>query len=306
MSTNDNNAAHDNELLAAIRDGDPSLLMKMPAEQPPPKTELEQAMSDLTYEVMLRLRLDYPMYRTKDELIDAALRFDPLASAERVLGRNHKFAPELGFLMLQDHVQQIRELMQATNDTFMGLPYAALGGIAAELGFGRIYTERFTGDVDGPATEEFSIWWHPSDGMLLVTESYNGTGGTTNGAKLYYQWEPAAGLENTYRFTESGGFVPPPGVDRFMCSRDQLRWLGTYDGRTALRRHITKLRENGRFMRPWFERPFLWFVNYAETRHITDTYASYLERHAQYDEVTARKFKQLPAHVQAAIDPQQA
>lgn len=298
--TADNNAARDRELLAALRDGDPSLLMKLPAAAP---AEPLQTCDERAHEGMLTLQskklVQPPAARDKEALIDDVLRFDPLDTAEKLFGRDHPDAPLIGFLLLQGHTKKAQELMQETRDTFMSLPYAATCIIVAELGFERVYVEQF--QADHGAVEEFAIWWHPGDGMLAVTESYNAEG--TNKVHVHYQWKPAPECDNVYRVTQSGSFVVPPGVDRFTCPRDQLLWLGDYDGRTALRRHLTKLRENGSFVTPWLEQPHLWFVNYAETRQISSSGQPYKMQSAQFTAVTERKFQQLPAHVQAAMGP---
>ena len=95
----------------------------------------------------------------------------------------------------------------------------------------------------------------------------------------------------------------PTEQDRFSDhvtpeERAQWVWVGDHDCREALSFHIRQMKENGEFITPWVERPFLWLLNYAEERQINDD-----NRGTLSDEVTDSRILLLPEDVQKAITP---
>ena len=103
--------------------------------------------------------------------ISAALRFDPLAEAERLTGKSHKddaATSSLGFGLALIHNQEKEALLRSTADSHFNMAFAETVALYADLGFDQVYREQFTGSG---GAETYLILWHP-EGILATCESY--------------------------------------------------------------------------------------------------------------------------------------
>lgn len=209
----------------------------------------------------------------KDD-VAAALRFDPLAAAERVTGASYKDDPDtasLGMGLAMLHNESKAALLRRTADSYLMMPFAEQMELFADLGFDEVYRENFEGDS---TTETFAILWHP-DGLLATCESYGGTGRNT--AKVYYHYRHESGGAPRWELNSSGGM------------RGDI-WVGDHDACQGIRHNLDAMRAEGKFVAPWVERPWLWLLNYSETKGDYDSAA-----------INAAKIAALPEHVRTSI-----
>ena len=202
------------------------------------------------------------------------LRFDPLAAAEDLTGESYKDdegTMALGLLMALDHNERKREALSATGDTHYNIGFDEALGILCSLGFSPVLTDTFDGTYDG---ERFVILWS-EDGILAKAESY---GANLNTAQILYNWRPVDGVR-AWDFISSG-HVTTDGV-----------LVGYHDAREAVRRNVTRMRENGTFLTSWVERPWLWLLTYMDSK--ADDY--------DHTAITAERFARLPERVRSAI-----
>lgn len=71
----------------------------------------------------------------------------------------------------------------------------------------------------------------------------------------------------------------------------RLVWVGNHDCREALKTNISNMFDNGTFLTKWKERPFLWLLNYMDTK--TQGY--------NHKQITNDRIAMLPNHVREAI-----
>lgn len=199
------------------------------------------------------------------------LHRDPLDEAEKTVGPGTR-ANALGLAILQDVQAQKKDVFSILDDTHFSMQYAACVALLARNGFEKVYTE-----THGEKNDVYEIWWH-TDGFLLTSESYCQT--RVNMTQVYYNWMPNS-KEVVYAIRSSGGYVAPN------------IWSGHADGREGLFLHLKQLRENGRVLQSWVEPPFLWLLNYSDTK----------DKNYDYNAINRVKFCVLPEHVQKAIGP---
>lgn len=206
--------------------------------------------------------------------IAKALTTDPLAEAEHLTGRSYKDDGEtmrLGFAIGMLHNEHKESLLQQGSDSYYNMPFAGQLDLFADLGFAEVYRETFAG-TDG--AETYVILWHP-EGILATCESY---GTRRNAAKIYYN----------YRH-QSGGY---PGAVASGGGMNDGVWIGDHDAREGIRHNLDALRSEGAFLSDWVERPFLWLLNYSETKGDYD-----------YAAINAAKIARLPEPVRRSISP---
>jgi hypothetical protein len=215
-----------------------------------------------------------------DNLTDL-LAIDPLAEAEHVTGKSYKDDADtlhLGMAMHLVHAQAKRQALTATRDTHYNSTLPEQIDVFADLGFEPVLTDTFSGRSysDEPAPDEtFTILWNPA-GVLATVESYRGDG--RNSAKMYYNWQPAAG--HTAWDVISSGHTTGSGV-----------LIGDHDVREGLRHTFNRMTSLGAFLPQWVERPWLWLLTY------TDTDAQGYDHKA----ITEARIARLPENVRDAI-----
>jgi hypothetical protein len=206
------------------------------------------------------------------------LRRDTLDEAEKLVGPGDN-AIALGIVALQQLAQEKEDVFSVLGDTYFSVSYAECEFvILPAAGFKKIYHE-----THGDSNDSYDIWWHEA-GLLLTSESYTSSKRFLNTLQVYYNWVPTS-LDTAYNYTSSGGYDA--------MADGTMVWAGHYDGREGLLTHLKQLREHGYFLANWFKQPFLWLLNYSETR----------KKDYDYEAINKLKFVVLPAHVQRAIGP---
>lgn len=201
----------------------------------------------------------------------ALLKRDPLDEAEKTLGVGNE-AVSLSIGLLQDIQRMKADVFSILDDTHFRISHSEYIDMLHRRNFQRLYIE-----MHGQMKDMYSIWWHP-DGVLLTLESYERR--YVNAAQAYYNWIPKS-KEAAYGILASGGYVGPN------------IWSGYSDAREGLFTHLKQLHENGQLLSQWVEAPFLWLVNYSESR----------EQRIDRDAINGRKFALLPDYVRAAVGP---
>jgi len=124
-----------------------------------------------------------------DDPTGELLRFDPVAAAERVTGKQVREDPATALLGMSLDLARIdakQKALAAARDTWMGMPFDDHLAVFAGLGFDILLDEPFE-NRDGVA-ERFVVLWR-SDGLLGSCESYARYAGT-NSSHLHYCWRP--------------------------------------------------------------------------------------------------------------------
>jgi hypothetical protein len=208
--------------------------------------------------------------------VAAALSFDPLAAAEKITGSSYKEDAEtatLGMGLAMLHNQRKDALLKSAADSYLNMSFTEQMALFAALGFEEVYRESFAGDA---VAETFTILWH-LDGLLATCESY---GTRRNTAKVHYN----------YRH-QTGGY--PAGLTSSGHMRDDV-WVGDHDASEGIRHNLSAMRAEGVFLPQWAERPWLWLLNYSESKGDCD-----------YAAINSAKIARLPERVRSAITPVQ-
>lgn len=212
--------------------------------------------------------------------IPSLLSYDPLAEAERVTGQSYKddeATMRLGFGLQVMHSRDKEAALREVRDSYFSMDLSETLALFAEMGFEEVLCDTFTGNG---SAETFRILWNP-EGLLATVESYRGT--HRNAAKVYYNLAVRDSSDLWSR--TSSGSMPVDDV-----------WVGDHDAREGIRTNLDRLREVGDFLPVWIEAPFLWLVNYAETKDAGYDYAA----------INEERIGRLPEHVRDAIKGQRA
>lgn len=205
------------------------------------------------------------------------LKRDSLYEAEKLVGPGDN-ATKLGIIMMQQLSREKEDALSVLGDTHWRMTYEECVQVLERAGFEKIYHE-----THGENNDAYEIWWH-SAGLLLTSESYTGSKRSVNMIQVYYNWVPTS-LDNAYQYTSSGGFDE--------MADGTMVWGGHHDGREGWLTHLKQLREHGHFLANWFHQPFLWLLNYSESR----------DKDYDYKAINKLKYVVLPTRVQQAIGP---
>ena len=149
------------------------------------------------------------------------------------------------------------------------------------IGFKQALKVNFKGHEN--RDEALYIFWYKKYGILLRFDTY---AGDINGGNFYYNWIPKDG-ETYYNYISSGGFR------RF---DDEFIWIGDHDYRN-ININIKKLEENGKFVTPWVERPFLWLLHYKDKEKCSNNTID----KDYYELINEARILRLPKDIQIAI-----
>lgn len=200
---------------------------------------------------------------------------DPLDMAEKALGAGAD-ATGLAVMLTQKFASQKEDALSILGDTYFGIEPNYCAMLLVRAGYKELYSE-----THGELHDVFQIWGH-ADGLLLVTDTCDQR--CMNTIQVYYNWIPTEKAA-AYAMRSSGGFTER-GV-----------WSGHYDGREGLFTHLKFLRQHGQLLAQWQDIPFLWLLNYTETRE-----CGYgMPGIAFSDAVNKRKIALLPAASRAAM-----
>lgn len=223
-------------------------------------------------------RLTLTANNTMKQQLQEALDYDPIHHAEQILGTEYRKSDKatmLGLFLMHQQRGEKDGLLLLNNDTnSWSQTFKEWEAVILDMGFSKVYEAPIadTGDFH-------RIYWH-DDGILLNVDSYS-EDTTANSATAYFFFKGPYGAMHR---CSHGWSHEEDGISVFDASRD---------ARDGFRFAIDQMREAGSFVSPWPEFPFLWLLNYMDTK--TDDY--------DYKSITAERIKQLPINIQKAIEP---
>ena len=196
------------------------------------------------------------------------LNFDPIATAETLLGKRHESwdtktdgMVALGLAMMTN--QKKAEHLKSIGDTHFGITWIDFIEIAKAYGFKSGYCQKFTGTgwSDKGVEEEEIIFFHEEKGLILHAESFDGK--SVNSAKVYGEVKIGDKLEKNQWEALNG--CSHGGNGNGTMSFD-------VDVREGFRFHLDALSEAFEFSKSWSKVPFLWFLNYMDTKNKNYSY----------------------------------
>lgn len=228
------------------------------------------------------------------------LKFDGLAAAEQLTNVSYKESPitqAIGFGLMVANNKEKENVLKELNDTHFGMTFAEFIALIESKGFVKVYEEEFPNPHGKESIKEkLVVYW--KDGILLHATSHSNS---LNGGSILFNWEPNPNLE---RYTALNGCShgpiiigktePKPFYNKW-TNETEMRTEniysdardGSYDVREGLFLKISDLEEQGKFVSPWIEPPFLWLVNYNENK-----VPGY-----DYKKITYNKILGFPLHV---------
>lgn len=210
-----------------------------------------------------------------------ALEVDPLAVAEKMTGQSYKTdkaTESLGFGLHLAHVQSKRELLSAIGDTHYGL--SAAQGLALFLkdGFDIVGVRKFeghTGDKGEIYDERMYILFCKRRGILVRFETYgrgsaHNPDGTCNSIQVYFNYRPGYKDFNMCGYSGCSVVDPSPlyraETTKYNPNGYNYVTVGYFDGREGIFTRLQMLEQNGEFVTPWLDKPWFWFLSYADTK----------------------------------------
>lgn len=235
----------------------------------------------------------------KQNEIEKALKYDPIATAEKLVGGR---ADALSLLLHMGHQEKKHKLLKENRDTTWRMNPDEYKSIVLDLGFEIVLQDSFESvdPWDNHLTDEWFIAWQP--GMLLWWDTYGHGKKSVNTATLYYNWRF---LPKTEEELEEG--EKPLHIGHFISTGHMLREgehqiiVGDHDVREGLRHTLVKFLRNGEFVTPWIERPHLWLCEHAVKPPEKNDY-----NWSGYDEACDAKLQKLPQHVKDMIGPEKS
>lgn len=223
-----------------------------------------------------------------NERTKAILEFDPIATAEEIVGKRHEqwdsngdeaqLALGLCFMANREKAAHLASL----GDTHFGISWEDFKAIATAYGFKPGFCQKFagTGWGDKGVEEEEIIFFHEEKGMILHAESYNGK--DVNSAKVYCEVKTDETREKEQWAALNGCSFGGNGNGTVEVN---------VDVREGFLFHLNALSEVFEFSKTWTKVPFLWFLNYMDTKD-----ANY-----NYDNINNAKIKKAAPEVQKII-----
>lgn len=190
------------------------------------------------------------------------LNFDPVATAETLIGKQHedwdlKTDAMAASALVMATNQAKADHLKSIGDTHLGITWIEFIEITKAYGFKSGYCQKFTGTgwSDKGVEEEEIIFFHEEKGLILHAESFSGK--SVNSAKVYGEVKIGDKLEekqwealNGYSHGSNGN-----GTMHFEV-----------DVREGFRFHLDAISEAFEFSKNWSEVPFLWFLNYMDSK----------------------------------------
>ena len=213
--------------------------------------------------------------------IKELLSHDSLHEAEKLAGKSYKEdldVARLGMVLGMQKNEETKAMMYLTKDTHFSQTLAEFKEVLVDMGFKEVYVCDIP-EGSYSKGDKFYIYWNP-EGLLICFDSYNGNT-SVNGGSCYFNY---AG-DRDAMFQCSNGFAGEvDGVNVYS---------GHKDVREGLRFTLNQMKENGKILDKWIERPFLWLLHYMDTK--VEGY--------DYKKISEERIAQLPKEVQEAITP---
>jgi len=221
------------------------------------------------------------------EKLKNLLNFDALDSAEKITGKSYKedkATESLGMLLHMTGVAESRAALQASRDTWHGMPLNKYLEVVKEIGFEQVYKVDFHSH-SSEKTETFFVFFSPGKGLLLCFDTY----GTdhVNGGHVYFNLKRNS-AEDWPNFGFSGG----------VAESDQNVLVGSVDCREGLRFNVEEMEKSGKLLPKWIERPHLWLLHHGDTHDKEYEFD-------RYDKIIEERINLLPESVRASITPKE-
>ena len=224
-----------------------------------------------------------------DDEIRKALNRDPIAEAEKIAGRRTEASMWVGLALVQDNARDKEALLSLTGDSYSRAPLKDYLRVITKAGFEKCLEIDFVSSTGRSSAdpEKYFVFFQSENGILLSFDTYTWPKAkpTVNSGNFYYNWQP--NTDTPHRCTSSGSYIT------YDKEKNTGIWGGSHDCREAILFNIRQLKENGKFLTPWVERPWLWLLHHGDSRV------------PGYDHkmVTEARIKMLPEHVQTCISP---
>lgn len=216
------------------------------------------------------------------------LNFDPIATAEALIGKRHEDwdvetdgMAALGLAMVTN--QSKREHLESIGDTHFGTTWQEFIEIAKAYGFKCGFCHKFIGtgwsDKKGVEEEEI-IFFHEEKGLILHAESFDGK--SVNSAKVYGEVK----INETF---EENQWDALNGCSHGGNGNGTMHF--DVDVREGFRFHLDAVSEAFEFSTSWTKVPFLWFLNYMDTK----------KKNYNYEKINKQKIKACTSEVQKII-----
>lgn len=207
-----------------------------------------------------------------NEVTKNVLKFDPLAMSEVVTGKRHEEWDEdeqlnaLGACMFANDVK--KDYLKSIGDTYFGIKWQEFLDLITTYGFIQGYSEDFIDGKGGNTkTEQMVLYYHKEKGLILHAESYSDKT-SINSAKVYGELTCAEPTQEQWKALTgfSHGALCEGNVDF------------NVDGREGLLFHLETVSSSFELNQRWNKIPFLWFLNYTDTRNKGYDYKALTEK----------------------------
>lgn len=216
------------------------------------------------------------------------LNFDPVATAEDLIGKRHEDwdvetdgMVALGLAMVANETKE--EHLKSIGDTHIGITWQDFIENMKAYGFKHGFCQKFTGTgrSDKGVEEEEIIFFHEEKGLILHAESYNGN--SVNRAHVYGEVKINDEKLDKKQWGALNG-----------CSSGS-NGNGTMhfeiDVREGFHFYLDAISEAFEFSKNWTTVPFLWFLNYMDTK----------EKGYNYEEISKKKIAACTPEVRQII-----
>lgn len=251
--------------------------------------------------------------KPSQDQVFASLRYDPLAAAEEITGESYKtsaLTENLGFAMHFDHVRAKRALLAAAGDTSFDTKPEWLIARLLKDGFDlhKVYPFTSCSPYNKESYDDRAyLLFCRRRGILVWMETYarGSKRESLSSVKAYWNWRPARGDVHLEGYSGHGVVDPSPlfkpEPDEWNPQGESYATVGDYDGREGLFTRLAYMEENGQFITPWLERPWLWLLTYMDTKD--EKGASFPSGVKGYDHnvINAKRLADLPEDVRRAV-----
>lgn len=229
---------------------------------------------------------------TETKRIKELIALDPIDVAEKMVGKSET-ATRLGLLIQMDKTKQLNKLLEAGDDTKFSETIENHLKISKDLGFRVVYEEHeeVHNKWESKSTpESYYILWR-DDGILMTCDSFCKK--QRNSCTFYFNLRKNSPDSKLYDLRVSGHYH----------DEDRNVWVGSSDGRTALRHQLAEMKKVGDFLPQWIERDFLWISPYWDTNMWDNNArgAELKEREEKRKEKANKRLSALPEDVRRAI-----
>lgn len=216
------------------------------------------------------------------------LNFDSVAIAEALIGKRHEDwdvetdgMSALGLAMLTNQFK--KEHLESIGDTYFGITWQDFIEIARAYGFKCGFCQKFIGtgwsDEKGIEEEEI-IFFHEEKGLILHAESFGGK--SVNSAEVYGKVK----INETVTENQLNALN---GCGHGGNGNGTMHF--DVDVREGFRFHLDAISEVFEFSKSWTKVPFLWLLNYRDTK----------KKNYSYEKINKQKINACTPEVQKII-----